>query len=120
MISAEVTIRTQFYDLDPMNIVWHGNYVRYLEQARSALLGEIGYSYREMKEYGFAWQIVDLSIRYVRPLQLYQDFVVPTSGACPACIVCIPIRNVWARTPAERTAVAMRPVLGERRAKCRP
>ena len=35
MISAEVTIRTQFYDLDPMNIVWHGNYVRYLEQARA-------------------------------------------------------------------------------------
>ena len=76
MISAEVTIRTQFYDLDPMNIVWHGNYVRYLEQARSALLGEIGYSYREMKESGFAWPIVDLSIRYVRPLQLNQDFVV--------------------------------------------
>ena len=76
MISTEVTIRTQFYDLDPMNIVWHGNYVRYLEQARAALLGGIGFGYREMKESGFAWPIVDLSIRYVRPLQLNQDFVV--------------------------------------------
>ena len=49
-----------------MNIVWHGNYVRYLEQARAALLGGIGFGYREMKEFGFAWPIVDLSIRYVR------------------------------------------------------
>ena len=76
MISAEVTIRTQFYDLDPMKVVWHGNYVRYLEQARAALLSEIGYGYREMEASGFAWPIVDLSIRYVRPLQLNQDFVV--------------------------------------------
>ena len=60
MISTEITLRTQFYDLDPMNIVWHGNYVRYLEQARSALLSEIGYGYAEMQASGFAWPIVDL------------------------------------------------------------
>jgi acyl-CoA thioester hydrolase len=76
MISTEVTLRTQFYDLDPMKIVWHGNYLRYLEQARAALLGEIGYGYREMEASGFAWPIVDLSIKYVRPLRLGQDFVV--------------------------------------------
>jgi acyl-CoA thioester hydrolase len=76
MISTEVTLRTQFYDLDPMKIVWHGNYLRYLEQARAALLSEIGYGYREMEASGFAWPIVDLSIKYVRPLRLSQDFVV--------------------------------------------
>jgi acyl-CoA thioester hydrolase len=37
MISAEVVIKIQFYDLDPMRIVWHGNYPRFLEQARSVL-----------------------------------------------------------------------------------
>src|ERR1700682_308865 len=76
MISTEVTLRTQFYNLDPMNIVWHGNYVRYLEQARTALLTKIGYGYREMEASGFAWPIVDLSIKYVRPLRLSQDFIV--------------------------------------------
>ena len=76
MISTEIALRTQFYDLDPMNIVWHGNYVRFLEQARSALLSEIGYGYAEMQASGFSWPIVDLTIRYVRPLRLSQDFVV--------------------------------------------
>jgi acyl-CoA thioester hydrolase len=75
MISTEVTLRTQFYDLDPMNVVWHGNYVRYLEQARAALLSHIGYGYEEMVASGYAWPVVDLSIKYVRPLKLSQEFV---------------------------------------------
>ena len=41
MIAADVTIRVQFYDLDPMQVVWHGNYARFLEQARCALLERI-------------------------------------------------------------------------------
>jgi acyl-CoA thioester hydrolase len=76
MISHEVTLQTQFCELDPMNIVWHGNYVRYLEQARAALLSSIGYGYREMEASGFAWPIVELSIKYVRSLRLGQRFVV--------------------------------------------
>ena len=31
VISADVTIKVQFFDLDPMQVVWHGNYARYLE-----------------------------------------------------------------------------------------
>jgi acyl-CoA thioester hydrolase len=76
MISREVAIRVQFYDLDPMNIVWHGNYARYLEQARAVLLADIGYGYTEMQASGFAWPIVDLSIRYTRPLKLGQEVTV--------------------------------------------
>ena len=68
MISAEVIIKIQFYDLDPMRIVWHGNYPRFLEQARSALFEKISFGYREMSESGFAWPIVDLRIKYVRPI----------------------------------------------------
>lgn len=68
MISAEVIIKVQFYDLDPMHIVWHGNYPRFLEQARAALFENISFGYREMSESGFAWPIVDMRIKYVRPI----------------------------------------------------
>jgi len=70
MISADVVIKVQFYDLDPMGIVWHGNYARFLEQARSALFQKISFGYREMAESGFAWPIVDMRIKYVRPIDL--------------------------------------------------
>jgi len=70
MISADVVIKVQFYDLDPMGIVWHGNYARFLEQARSALFQKISFGYREMAESGFVWPIVDMRIKYVRPIDL--------------------------------------------------
>jgi len=76
MISAEVVIRIQFYDLDPMRIVWHGNYPRLLEQARAALFEKISFGYREMSDSGFAWPIVDLLIKYVRPINPLQTIKV--------------------------------------------
>jgi acyl-CoA thioester hydrolase len=65
--SAEVEIQVQFYDLDPMEVVWHGNYVKYLEVARCALLDSIGYNYVEMKASGYMWPVVDMNLRYAAP-----------------------------------------------------
>lgn len=72
MISAEVSIQALFYDLDPMEVVWHGNYVRYLEQARCALLDRIGYNYPEMAASGYVFPVVDLQVKYVRPVRFGQ------------------------------------------------
>lgn len=63
--SVEIELQVQFFDLDPMNIVWHGNYVKYLEIARCALLDSIGYNYTQMKESGYTWPVIDLHVRYV-------------------------------------------------------
>ncbi len=76
MLTAEIVMKAQFYDLDPMSVVWHGNYARFLEEARCALLERIGYSYREMRDSGYMWPIVDMHIRYVAPLRESQEFVV--------------------------------------------
>lgn len=72
MISAEVTVKVQFYDLDPMQVVWHGNYPRFLEEARCALLDHIGYNYEQMAASGYMWPIVDMRLKYVRPARLNQ------------------------------------------------
>ena len=72
MISAEVDIVAQFYDLDPMQVVWHGNYARFFEQARCALLNKIGYSYPEMDQSGYMWPIVDMQVKFVRPIRFAQ------------------------------------------------
>ncbi|MFL9923324.1 acyl-CoA thioesterase [Herbaspirillum lusitanum] len=64
---AEVELQIQFYDLDPMEIVWHGRYVEYMESARCALLDRIGYNYPAMKQSGYAWPVIDLHLRYAHP-----------------------------------------------------
>ncbi len=75
MLTADTILTAQFYDLDPMGVVWHGNYVRFLEVARCTLLDRIGYGYPAMKESGFAWPVVDMRVKYVRPIVLGQAFV---------------------------------------------
>jgi acyl-CoA thioester hydrolase len=75
-ISADIIVKTQFYDLDPMAIVWHGNYARFFEQARCALLDKLDYNYQQMSDSGFAWPIVDMRIKYVRPLRFPQTLKV--------------------------------------------
>ena len=74
--SLETTITAQFYDLDPMGVVWHGNYARYLEEARCKLLDAIGYNYTEMEQSGYKWPIVDMQIKYVRPIRFSQEIIV--------------------------------------------
>jgi acyl-CoA thioester hydrolase len=73
---ASVTIDVPFHDVDAMGIVWHGNYVKYFEIARCALLDSIGYNYRQMTESGYAWPIVGLRVRYPKPATFGQRIVV--------------------------------------------
>jgi len=72
MLSEKITIKSQFYDLDPMGIVWHGNYARFFEQARCALLDKLDYNYQQMSDSGYAWPIVDMRVKYVRPVRFPQ------------------------------------------------
>ena len=65
LASCFCDITIQFYDLDPMCIVWHGNYVKFLEQARCVLLDKLDYNYHQMETSGFMWPIVDMRLKYV-------------------------------------------------------
>ena len=76
IISCEVEIEVPFFDVDLMEIVWHGNYLKYFEVARCALLDKIGYNYMQMRESGYAWPVIDLRIRYARPAIFGQKLIV--------------------------------------------
>lgn len=72
--SAQVTITVPFHDVDAMGVVWHGNYFRYFEVAREALLNQFHYSYRQMKESGYAWPIVDTRVKYISSVD-FEDHI---------------------------------------------
>jgi acyl-CoA thioester hydrolase len=61
---AETETQVQFFDLDPMEVVWHGHYVKYLEIIRGVLLDTINYNYAQMKASGYLWPVVDMHVRY--------------------------------------------------------
>ena len=67
MIKHAIELQIPFHDVDMMEVVWHGHYVKYFEIARCALLDKIAYNYIEMRDSGYAWPVIDLRIRYVKP-----------------------------------------------------
>jgi acyl-CoA thioester hydrolase len=65
-ISAQVTCEVAFHDVDLAQVVWHGHYLKYLENARWAVMDAIGFGLGEMLDSGFLWPLVDLRENYQR------------------------------------------------------
>lgn len=62
--TAEVELTIPFHDIDMMGVVWHGNYFRYFEIAREALLNQFNYGYQQMKASGYLWPVIDTRVKY--------------------------------------------------------
>ena len=76
ILQAEVTLRTAFQDADPMGVIYHGNYFRFFEEARRAMMEQLDYGYMAMKESGYMWPIIDAAVRYVQPIKFDQSIIV--------------------------------------------
>ena len=68
-IFAEAELIVEFFNLDPMKVVWHGNYLNYFEIGRRILLEKIGYTYFEMEKAGYAFPVVEISVKYLGSLR---------------------------------------------------
>ncbi|SKB30230.1 YbgC/FadM family acyl-CoA thioesterase [Sphingopyxis flava] len=70
-------VRVYFEDTDLSGIVYHANYLRYMERARSDMLRLAGIDQRAAMEAGEgAWAVTDLAIKYLRPAKLDDDLLV--------------------------------------------
>ena len=65
-ISEQITCQVAFHDVDLAQVMWHGHYLRYLENARWALMRRLDFDLATMLASGFLWPIVDLRVKYVR------------------------------------------------------
>jgi len=65
-IFTETKIKVPFYDLDPMNIVWHGNYVKYMEEARCDLFKKLNYDYMNMQKDGFIYPVAKMDMKFIK------------------------------------------------------
>ncbi|MGQ5702691.1 YbgC/FadM family acyl-CoA thioesterase [Sandaracinobacteroides sp. A072] len=72
-------VRVFFEDTDLSGIVYHANYLRYMERARSDLLRMLGIDQRAAFEAGDGvYAVADLSLRYAAPARLDDELVVET------------------------------------------
>jgi acyl-CoA thioester hydrolase len=64
-------VRVYFEDTDLSGVVYHANYLRYMERARSDMLGCVGIDQRASFDSGEGvYAVADLAIKYRRPARL--------------------------------------------------
>lgn len=73
------THKIYFAETDQAAVVHHSNYLRYFEAGRIQLLADIGFPYKEMQAKKIGLAPVDISIQYLKPLRLEDEYRVETS-----------------------------------------
>jgi acyl-CoA thioester hydrolase len=77
----EYAVRVQPHHTDYAGIVWHGNYIAWMEEARIACLQSIGIEFADLVALGCDLPVVELSIRYHQSLQLGMMALIKTRMA---------------------------------------
>lgn len=61
-------IEIRFSEVDSMNVVWHGSYALYFEDAREAFGAKYGLEYMQYFEHGYYAPLVELTFHYKKPI----------------------------------------------------
>jgi acyl-CoA thioester hydrolase len=74
-VSTSVTLKVPYYDVDLMQVVWHGNYLKYFEVGRQALFRKYGVDLqRYMEDTRYVFPIVRSTIKHIWPLRFDDEF----------------------------------------------
>ncbi|WP_455629730.1 acyl-CoA thioesterase [Parabacteroides sp.] len=67
-LTAELEFDIRFSEVDSMNVVWHGSYPLYFEDAREAFGRKYGLGYMFICDSGYYAPLVDLEFHYRKPI----------------------------------------------------
>ena len=75
-VNFEIERTVAFYELDPMHIVWHGNYYKYFEDARSGLLRQAGIDLHDFYlQNNYVFPIIKTATKHIYPLRYGDEFI---------------------------------------------
>lgn len=72
------TVKVRFSEIDSMQIVWHGEYVRYFEDGRESFGKRYGLGYMDIYGEGYMVPIVDLNCQFKQPLSFGEEVIIET------------------------------------------
>lgn len=72
----QARLKVPFHDLDPLNVVWHGNYLKYFDIARFGLFSAAGIDlYRYSLEKKYIFPLTKTSTKFISPLRHNDEFI---------------------------------------------
>lgn len=78
MFIAVKEIELSYADTDMMGVIYHGNYIKWLELGRTKLIEEVGFNYLDMEKAGYYAPVYNLEITYKKPVTLEDRVFVKT------------------------------------------
>lgn len=72
-------VQVRFNELDPLSIVWHGNYIRYFEDGREDFGAKYGISYMDVKNVGIATPLINVTCDFKKVLRYPETILIETS-----------------------------------------
>lgn len=90
-----------------MGIVWHGNYLKYLEDGREAFGAKYGVGYMDIYKQGYTAPLVEIDIKYKKSLRYGTRILIETRYVHDdAAKIIFAYKVVNANNPAELIATA--------------
>jgi Predicted thioesterase len=77
-LSIVTGIAVRFSEVDSLGMVWHGNYVKYLEDGREAFGRKYGLEYTTIYAEGYYTPVVELNMEYRSPATIDDNLEVRT------------------------------------------
>ncbi|WP_142827934.1 acyl-CoA thioesterase [Planococcus soli] len=78
MYISEKEIEIRYAETDQMGVVYHANYIIWLEIGRTKLIEDLGFTYAGMEKDGYLSPVTDISIQYKAVLRYGQKAFVRT------------------------------------------
>lgn len=67
-LAETITFDIRFSEVDSMNVVWHGSYPLYFEDAREAFGRKYDLGYMKIFQNGYFAPLIELNVQYKKPL----------------------------------------------------
>ena len=67
LYSHEISLRTRYSETDQMGIVYHSNYLQYLEMGRVEWLRSLGVSYKDLEDQGWLLPVIRAELDFKKP-----------------------------------------------------
>ena len=78
-MTNRTSIKIRFHEVDSLGIVWHGNYVSYLEEGREAFGREFGLGYYDVFNQGYTIPIVKLDMDFKLQVKYGEEIIIETT-----------------------------------------
>ncbi|PLS14694.1 hypothetical protein CVD28_26970 [Bacillus sp. M6-12] len=78
MLISERKVEVRYAETDQMGVVYHANYLVWMELGRTQLINDLGFNYASLEEDGIISPVIDIQASYKKPVRYGEEAMIKT------------------------------------------